>query len=605
MNAVSTVMFIDMVRSTALKYKDEDFHESVIRLYGVVQTVIPSNRFLKFTGDGAMVAYSVDPDRPERAPLRAISNASKIIRNIDHLNYRFDTLFPIHVRVGIATGDTRQFKHGADDLIGKKVDLASRLCNEAEQDGMLVDDDTLTNAKLVAEDGTVIRELEAGTRIALCERRLVLKGIPVMHGERFWDIAVEHFVDPPADDDSFSSGLVALYLRRKELKGDFSPAKLLECAKKDSRFIVAGRTLLKWAEIEPSYLIEIAEARNLRLNFVIASDRALQYIDPDQLPTVKGDFKNALPKFRTLLEMDQMGSRQHVWLYESDLLILDGIVCAELSFEFDDEDGKRSLFSRHAALQDINAVPWTVTAASPADRSEELANAKGAMLWVCTCPGGVLQQDRGCTAHGLHERTDVIRTKAKLLSPMGIAIEHQLRGWGEGLTSRNNHPRNYLPAMRPYLECIAESRFTDVPPPVCVQMQVSSRCSTYCTMCDHFQEGRRRGKEELPLDDWQRIFAAVAVCGAQTAIVSGGEPLVRDDIAILLRSVRRAGLRVGLLTNGVVDRQSEAEKEQVFEAVATSADWVAVSVDGTESLDAKIRNLHVRDKSRTRAELLH
>jgi class 3 adenylate cyclase/organic radical activating enzyme len=605
MTADWTVMFIDMVSSTALKYKDEDFHKSVIRLYGIIQSVVLADRFLKFTGDGAMVAYNVDPDRPEQAPLRAIRNAARIIRNIDHLNYRFDTPFPIHIRVGIATGNTRRFKEGADDLIGSKVDLAARLCSEAKQDGMLVDYDTLFNAKLVTENGAVVRELEAGIRVAHCERRLVLKGVPVRPGERFWDLTVERFIDPPADDDSFSSGLVALYLDRKELKGDFSPAKLLECATPRSRFIVAGRTLLKWAEIDPNYLIDLAKRRDLELDFVIASDSALQYIDRDQLPTVKEDFKNALPKFRALMEGDRNGSPKHVRIYESDLLILDGIVCAELSFEFDDENGNKSSFSRHAALQDINAVTRKVTADSLAGRSQELADAKGAMLWVCTCPDGIRQENRPCTAHGLHRRTDVILKKAKLLSPRAIEIEHLLRGSGEGLASRNNHPRDYLQAMSPYLECIAESRFTDVPPPICVQMQISSRCSTWCTMCDHFEEGKRRKKEELPLEDWQQIFAGVAECGARTAIISGGEPFVRDDIAALLRAARRSGLRVGLLTNGVVDRRSEAETDQVFEAVAASADWVAVSVDGTESLDAKIRNLHVRNKSHTRAELLY
>src|ERR1043166_2187571 len=123
-------------------------------------------------------------------------------------------------------------------------------------------------------------------------------------------------------------------------------------------------------------------------------------------------------------------------------------------------------------------------------------------------------------------------------------------------------------------------------------------------MCDHWREGVEGEKEELSLEDWQRIFASVAECGARTVILSGGEPLERHDIAALLRSARRAGLRVGLLTNGIVDRGHDEEKE-IFEAVAASADWVAVSVDGTQIVDEKIRNPHLQvNKSRTRSQLL-
>ncbi len=169
----------------------------------------------------------------------------------------------------------------------------------------------------------------------------------------------------------------------------------------------------------------------------------------------------------------------------------------------------------------------------------------------------------------------------------------------------NASAQSYLSSMAPYLECIRKGKFTEVPAPVCVQMQVSSRCSTHCRMCDHWRE--QRENEELNSGAWKDVFTDLGRFGVKTAIFSGGEPLVRSDIAELLRSARRAGLRIGLLTNGIVDK-TEQETADVLEAIATCADWVTISVDGTEILDDKIRNLQLRVLPKTphsRPDLVH
>ncbi len=143
------VMFVDMQGSTEIKYRTDEREVSKIisRLYRVIHQVAEHSNMLKFTGDGAMIGYAIDPDQPSRQPLRALRDAVKIIQTIDRLNYRFDGP-PIHIRVGITSGQCRRFTEGANDLIGKQVDLASRLCQDAIPDSMLVDEATLKKAGL-------------------------------------------------------------------------------------------------------------------------------------------------------------------------------------------------------------------------------------------------------------------------------------------------------------------------------------------------------------------------------------------------------------------------------------------------------------------------
>ncbi len=168
-----------------------------------------------------------------------------------------------------------------------------------------------------------------------------------------------------------------------------------------------------------------------------------------------------------------------------------------------------------------------------------------------------------------------------------ILSEHNI-----GLGTRNNWPSNYLRLMTPYFRCIREGRLDEVPAPVCVQMQVSTACSTRCAMCHHWKEA----SVEMPLDQWQRVFDDVARFGARTVIFSGGEPLMRKDLPELLRSARRCGLRLGLLTNATMTSRELNERHRVIAAIAECTDWVSISVDGTRSSDLAIRNPMVEDR---------
>jgi MoaA/NifB/PqqE/SkfB family radical SAM enzyme len=169
-------------------------------------------------------------------------------------------------------------------------------------------------------------------------------------------------------------------------------------------------------------------------------------------------------------------------------------------------------------------------------------------------------------------------------------LNRMLRGSRERLESRKNGLADYLPLMAPYFRCIAADTLDKVPAPICIQMQVSSTCSTHCRMCQHWMPQDRPA--ELPTGEWLEIFRDVAERGVRTVIFSGGEPLQREDIADLLRGASAVGLRIGLLTSGsgmLLDRTPQS-RDEVIGAIADNVDWVAVSIDGTEDKDREVRN---------------
>ena len=169
-----------------------------------------------------------------------------------------------------------------------------------------------------------------------------------------------------------------------------------------------------------------------------------------------------------------------------------------------------------------------------------------------------------------------------------------LREHREGLSVRRNRLEDYLPYMGPYFRAVREERLDDVPPPICVQLQVTTRCGTYCRMCEHWREKRQ---DELGTAEWTSVLRDLGQYGVRTVIFSGGEPLEREDIAGLLRAARDAGLNIGLLTSGsgrMVD--TPAEREQTASAIAETVSWVAVSIDGTADEDQAVRNPRNADR---------
>ncbi|OHE75904.1 MAG: hypothetical protein A2107_03980 [Verrucomicrobia bacterium GWF2_62_7] len=106
-------------------------------------------------------------------------------------------------------------------------------------------------------------------------------------------------------------------------------------------------------------------------------------------------------------------------------------------------------------------------------------------------------------------------------------------------------------------------------------------------MCDHYLSNQR--ENELTGDEWRRVLENLAKLGVHSVILSGGEPLMREDIVELLDFATANGLAVGMLTNGTMPHENKQTRGRVVKAIHRNVKWIAVSVEGTEIEDQQIR----------------
>jgi pyrroloquinoline quinone biosynthesis protein E len=71
-----------------------------------------------------------------------------------------------------------------------------------------------------------------------------------------------------------------------------------------------------------------------------------------------------------------------------------------------------------------------------------------------------------------------------------------------------------------------------------------------CLYCSNPIE-MKKAEDELSTGDWERVFQKAAQMGVLHLHLTGGEPLVRNDLPELIRAGRAAGLYVNMITSGV------------------------------------------------------
>lgn len=129
-SGVRTVMFTDIVGSTEMCSRHGD--DVAIQMLGVHDRVVRdalaanAGREVKHTGDGIMAAF--------HSPACAVRGASHIQRGLADHNGN-GAIHPVVVRIGISAGEPVT---QADDLFGSTVQLAARLCAQAEPGQILV-----------------------------------------------------------------------------------------------------------------------------------------------------------------------------------------------------------------------------------------------------------------------------------------------------------------------------------------------------------------------------------------------------------------------------------------------------------------------------------
>ena len=87
-------------------------------------------------------------------------------------------------------------------------------------------------------------------------------------------------------------------------------------------------------------------------------------------------------------------------------------------------------------------------------------------------------------------------------------------------------------------------------PPLWLLAELTYRCPLHCVFC-YNPVDFARDETELSTDDWLRVLREARALGAVQCGFSGGEPMQRDDLEILVAEARSLGYYTNLLTSGI------------------------------------------------------
>lgn len=126
--------------------------------------------------------------------------------------------------------------------------------------------------------------------------------------------------------------------------------------------------------------------------------------------------------------------------------------------------------------------------------------------------------------------------------------------------------------------------------PFLLLAELTYQCPLHCPYCSN--PPAYPGGRELSTEEWCRVLAEAAELGAYHAGLSGGEPLLRRDLAALVGAARRAGLYTNLISSGV--GLSEARVAELREAGLDSIQ-LSYQADDAELAD-RIAGARVHEK---------
>lgn len=120
-------------------------------------------------------------------------------------------------------------------------------------------------------------------------------------------------------------------------------------------------------------------------------------------------------------------------------------------------------------------------------------------------------------------------------------------------------------------------------------LHVTDRCNLNCIGCYSFSENRNN-TEDLPYSAITDILKKLKHAGVESLIISGGEPLIREDIKDICQFAKQIGiLELKLISNGTMEFKK-------YERIAPYIDEIAISVDGYDEYTHFIREKGIMPK---------
>ena len=118
--------------------------------------------------------------------------------------------------------------------------------------------------------------------------------------------------------------------------------------------------------------------------------------------------------------------------------------------------------------------------------------------------------------------------------------------------------------------------------PLWLLAELTYRCPLQCPYCSNPLDFAKYTKQELSTDEWLRVLEQARAMGAAQLGFSGGEPLLRKDLEVLIAEGRRLGYYTNLITSTV-----GMDSERVAAFKAAGLDHIQVSFQAS---DAQLNN---------------
>lgn len=117
-------------------------------------------------------------------------------------------------------------------------------------------------------------------------------------------------------------------------------------------------------------------------------------------------------------------------------------------------------------------------------------------------------------------------------------------------------------------------------PPLWLLAEVTYRCPLHCVYCSNPLDFAKV-EDELSTEDWKRVFREARALGSVQLGFSGGEPMMREDLAALVAEAHGLGFYTNLITSGV-----GLNEARIGELKAAGLDHIQVSFqDSTKDVN--------------------
>jgi MoaA/NifB/PqqE/SkfB family radical SAM enzyme len=112
-------------------------------------------------------------------------------------------------------------------------------------------------------------------------------------------------------------------------------------------------------------------------------------------------------------------------------------------------------------------------------------------------------------------------------------------------------------------------------------LEAHNRCNCRCVMCDIW---KRTDAQEITAAELERHLEDIERLGVEWVVFTGGEPLMHSDLFRLSAMLRERGIKITILSTGLLLERNAAR-------IVKGADEVIVSLDGPAEIHDEIRRV--------------